>query len=71
MIQEDIQTKKLNLIAWILQLQDVSLIEKLAELQSSKNEIPQWHKDIVLERIKTAKPEDYISWEQVKKQLQE
>ena len=64
----DIQTKKLNLITWISQLQDVSLIEKLENLQE-EFEVPQWHKDIVLERIKTAKPEDYIPWSEAKKFL--
>ena len=32
-------------------------------------EVPEWHKEIVLERIRTAKPEDYISWDEAKKKL--
>lgn len=31
--------------------------------------VPEWHKEIVRERIKNAKPEDYIPWEEARKQL--
>ena len=31
--------------------------------------IPEEHKTIVRDRIKTAKKEDYISWEEARKQL--
>lgn len=31
--------------------------------------VPEWHKEIVRERIKNTKEEDYIPWEQVKKDL--
>ena len=32
-------------------------------------EIPIWQQEIVLERLKNAKPEDFISWEEVKKEM--
>jgi hypothetical protein len=32
-------------------------------------EVPEWQKEIVLERMKNAKPEDYRNWEDVKKEL--
>mgnify|MGYP001610655449 FL=1 len=32
-------------------------------------EIPEWHKEIVRERIKNNRDSDYIPWEQVKKNL--
>lgn len=32
-------------------------------------EVPEWHKEIVRERIKTAKKEDFIPWEEARKQL--
>ncbi|HTF04890.1 MAG TPA: hypothetical protein VK826_12775 [Bacteroidia bacterium] len=32
-------------------------------------EIPEWHKEIVRERIKNTKEEDFIPWEQVRKDL--
>jgi len=31
--------------------------------------IPKWQKEIVLERIKNAKEEDFIPWEEARKQL--
>lgn len=54
--------------------------EKLAEFNKimntmgfkSKEEdfiIPEWHKEIVRERIRNARDEDYIPWEEVKKRL--
>lgn len=32
-------------------------------------DIPEWHKEIVRDRIKNSKPEDYIPWEVVEKKL--
>ncbi|MCK4663522.1 MAG: hypothetical protein KAT68_11695 [Bacteroidales bacterium] len=66
---QEIQADKLSLINWISQLQDISLINKLKNIQEDNFEIPQWQQDIVLERMKTAKPEDYIPWEEAKKLL--
>ena len=31
--------------------------------------IPEWHKSETLKRIETSKPEDFIPWEEAKKQL--
>ncbi|MDW3211657.1 MAG: hypothetical protein R8N23_17445 [Reichenbachiella sp.] len=31
--------------------------------------VPEWQKEIVRERIKNTKPEEYLSWEDVEKQL--
>lgn len=42
---------------------DVSIDENIG------NEVPLWQQEIVLERMKNAKPEDYRSWEDVKKDL--
>ena len=33
------------------------------------NEVPLWQQEIVLERIKNSKPEDYVSWEEAKIRL--
>ncbi len=63
---QDIQASKLSLIDWILQLQDETVIEKLKSLQEEDIKVHQWQKDIVLERIRTAKPEDYIPWNEAK-----
>jgi len=65
-----LQEEKLTLIHWISQIQDVSLITKLRYIQKSNSEeIPQWQQDLVLERMKDSRPEDYISWEEAEKQL--
>ncbi len=65
---QTIEKQKLHLIMWISQLQDISLIEKLKEFQEDNFEIPQWHKDIVRERI--IKSEDntdrLLNWDTVK-----
>lgn len=57
---QDLQNDKLDLIHWISELQDYTVVEKIKEIMSSslisdKDDIPQWHKDIVLKRIKDAK----------------
>ncbi|MEX0845330.1 MAG: hypothetical protein WD022_08605 [Balneolaceae bacterium] len=48
----------------------LELIEQLGlEVSSEEMEIPTEHKAIVRERIKTAKPEDMIPWEEARKQF--
>ena len=37
--------------------------------KNTENEIPLWQQEMVLERMKNAKPEDYISWEEAKKEM--
>ncbi|MBI9037480.1 MAG: addiction module protein [Bacteroidales bacterium] len=49
---QDIQTDKLSLITWITQLQDISLIRKLKNLQADNIDIPQWQKEEVNKRLK-------------------
>lgn len=31
--------------------------------------VPEWQKEIVRERIKNTKPQEYLSWEEVRQQL--
>jgi len=31
--------------------------------------IPEWQKELVRERVKNSKPEDYVTWETLEKQL--
>jgi len=50
-------------------MQDITLINKLKDIQVENMDVPQWHKDIVLERMRTSQPEDYIPWENAKKEL--
>ncbi|MBF7092769.1 hypothetical protein IUY40_14630 [Flavobacterium sp. ALJ2] len=50
-------------ISFFKHIPDVSIDE------NTPNEIPLWQQEMVLERMKNAKPEDYISWEESKKKL--
>lgn len=45
--------------------------EKIVELIQEQDdfEVPEWHKKIVLERLRTATPESFKPWSKVKKQL--
>ncbi len=45
--------------------------EKLVSLIKEQDDfiVPEWHKKIVLDRIKTATPESYKPWSEVRKQL--
>ena len=48
----------------------LQLIEQLGlETSTALEEIPEEHKAIVRERIKTSKPEDLIPWEEARKQF--
>lgn len=48
----------------------LQLIEQLGlETTSEFQEIPEEHKAIVRERIRTAKPEDMVPWEEARKQF--
>jgi len=64
---QEIQAEKLSLINWISQLQDISLIGKLKEIQEDNYEIQQWQKEIVRESIENAKPEDFIPKQEIVK----
>ena len=47
----------------------MELVKQLGFEVSQEIEIPDEHKDIVRRRIKSAKPEDMISWEKARKQF--
>ncbi|MFN5442845.1 MAG: hypothetical protein ACK48V_01300 [Crocinitomicaceae bacterium] len=48
----------------------MELIQSLGyEYNISEDEISNEHKELVRNRIKTAKKEDYISWSEARKQL--
>ena len=59
--------------------QIIDLIKQLPKTQQKKIvsliqeqehfDVPEWHKKIVLDRIKNSKPEDYIDWKDFKKEL--
>ncbi|QDW19497.1 hypothetical protein [Flavobacterium sp. KBS0721] len=50
-------------ISFLKRIPNVSIDE------NTENEIPLWQQEMVLERMKNAKPEDYISWEEAKKEM--
>ena len=50
-------------ISFFKHVPDVSINENI------ENEVPQWQQEMVLERIKNAKPEDYISWDDFEKEM--
>ena len=66
---QNINTEKINLINWITNLQDSSMIERLKELYLSNDTIPQWQKDEVLRRVETTPREDYLSEEDFESKL--
>ncbi len=47
----------------------MELIKQLGIEVSEEVEIPEEHKSIVRERIKSTKPEDMIPWEEARKQF--
>ena len=50
-------------ISFFKHVPDVSIDENIA------NEIPLWQQEMVLERMKNAKPEDFTSWEDFEKEM--
>jgi hypothetical protein len=50
----------------------IEFFKHIPEVKIDENidiEVPLWQQEMVLERMKNAKPEDYISWEESKKRL--
>ncbi|MBP1222172.1 hypothetical protein [Flavobacterium sp. 1355] len=50
-------------ISFFKHVPDVSINE------NTENAIPIWQQEMVLERLKNAKPEDFISWEDFEKEM--
>ncbi|MBF4472778.1 hypothetical protein [Flavobacterium sp. HJJ] len=48
-------------VSFFKHIPDVSINENV------KDEVPLWQQEMVLQRMKNAKPEDYRSWEESKK----
>ena len=47
----------------------MELVRQLGLEVTEEVEIPEEHKEIVRERIKTAKPEEMVPWEEARKQF--
>ncbi|MDW8849507.1 hypothetical protein SD960_05330 [Flavobacterium sp. MMLR14_040] len=50
-------------VSFFKHVPDVSIDENIT------NEIPLWQQQMVLERLKNAKPEDFVSWEDFEKEM--
>ncbi len=69
----NIEQQKLTLIKKIESIEDADLLNTVKSMidyglkqnSSIKNsiEIPEWHKELVQERRKNAKPENYLEWD--------
>ena len=46
-------------------------IPQVSVIEKTEYEVPLWQQELVLERMKSAKPADYRNWEEVKKEMDE
>lgn len=71
MNMQELEHKKLNLIAWIAQIQDIDIINKLLKMQTKNNDIPQWQKDVLDKRMEAIEKGTMKmrSWEEAKKEI--
>lgn len=46
-----------------------NLKSKYEGIEEDAYTVPEWQREIVRERIKNTKPEEYLSWEEVRQQL--
>lgn len=46
-----------------------NLKSKYEGLEENSYVVPEWQKEIVMERMKNTRPEEYLSWEEVKEKL--
>jgi hypothetical protein len=60
-------SKAALLLEFLKGLNYVSSVKQVVE--DNDFVVPEWHKEIVLDRVKNAKPEDYIEWKDFKKEL--
>ncbi len=44
---------------------------KNKKMRGAELEVPDWHKKLVLNRIKTSQKKDFLSWSDVKKQIKQ
>ncbi|MGM0944531.1 MAG: addiction module component CHP02574 family protein [Bacteroidota bacterium] len=47
----------------------IKLKSKFEGIEEEVQTIPKWQKEIIRERIKNTKPEEYLSWEEIRDQL--
>lgn len=61
------ESKTEQVLAYLKSLRGVK-VEEAAEQQEDLF-VPEWHKEIVLNRMKNTKPEEYVEWNKADKQL--
>ena len=61
------KNKAALLLEFLKSLNYVNSVEQVDEEQDF--EVPEWQQKIVLDRINTSKPEDYVAWKDFKKEL--
>ena len=68
----NVQAEKILLAKLILETENETVLSKIKEIfmaDKSNYDIPEWHKETVLNRVSDTKPEEYIPWEKAKKKL--
>lgn len=70
----DIQSIKIDLIHWLTELEDISVLEKLHTFKNQREgSLSKAHKDLLDERISSYQenPESLIDWDDIEKELDE
>ena len=62
------ESKTQELLNYLKKLRGVS-VETATEQNEESFFIPEWQKEMILERIKNSKPEDFIEWSEAKKMI--
>jgi hypothetical protein len=57
----------IDLIKQLPKSQQIKIVSLIQEQEDC--EVPEWHKKIVLDRVKNSKQEDYVDWKDFKKEL--
>ena len=71
----NIQLQRNKLIAQIQAINDVDLLKTIKSLldygtkKELSSDVPEWHKDIVRNRVKNSNPENVLSWNEMEKRL--
>ncbi|MBX7096026.1 MAG: hypothetical protein K1X56_14995 [Flavobacteriales bacterium] len=64
------ESKTEQVLAYLKSLRGVK-VEEAVDQQEEQEDlfVPEWHKEIVLNRMKNTKPEEYVEWNKADKQL--
>jgi putative addiction module component (TIGR02574 family) len=72
MTSMDIQSIKVDLIHWLTELQDRTILEKLQAFKHQQEELSESHKALLDERIASYEksPDSVLDWDDVMKELE-